>query len=172
MAPVAYSFDGLIDEVRIHEPRLDPAESVAASSARSSLRPRSSRAPGPAGRAFRPWPLRRLLHPLRYTEEWENPWRVGDAADVVVRFDETPKRLVFWRGTSYIPAWVTENGIWYTNEFYETQVPAMATSAEPMADKQARFSHARILESNDARAVVLWRYAPVSVNYELVYIDP
>jgi len=41
-----------------------------------------------------------------------------------------------------------------------------------MADKQARFSHPRILESNEARVVVLWRYAPVSVNYDLVNIDP
>ena len=90
----------------------------------------------------------------------------------MVRFDETPSRLIFWRGTSYIPAWVTENGIWYTNEFYETQVPTMPTSAEPMADKQARFSHPRIIESNDARVVVLWRYAPVSVHYELVNVDP
>jgi hypothetical protein len=97
---------------------------------------------------------------------------VGNAADVVVRFDQTPNRLVFWRGTSYIPAWVTENGIWYTNEFDETQIPTMPTSAEPMADKQARFSYPRILESSDARVVVLWRYAPVSVNYALVFVDP
>ena len=48
----------------------------------------------------------------------------------------------------------------------------MPTSAEPMADKQARFSHPRILESNDARVVVLWRYAPVSVHYDLVNVDP
>jgi hypothetical protein len=41
-----------------------------------------------------------------------------------------------------------------------------------MADKQARFSHARILESNDARAVVLWRYAPVTVETEPVFPDP
>ena len=169
VAPVAFSFDGIIDEVRIYDRALAPSEA-------------SRTAPKPAG----PAPLAPPVLPsgpkgpgrfgayytrLRYSEEWENPWRVGEAADVVVRFDETPNRLVFWRGTSYIPAWVTENGIWYTNEFYETQIPAMPTSAEPMADKQARFSHARILESNDARVVVLWRYAPVSVNDELVNVD-
>jgi len=47
----------------------------------------------------------------------------------------------------------------------------MPTSAEPMADKQARYSFPRILESNAARVVVQWRYAPVSVNYELVFVD-
>jgi hypothetical protein len=172
VAPVAFSFDGILDEVRIYDAALDPAETKAASSRLKPVGPPPLRPPvlpaGPKG----PGRFGAYYSRLRYAEEWENPWRVGEAADVVVRFDETPNRLVFWRGTSYIPAWVTENGIWYTNEFYETQVPAMPTSAEPMADKQARFSHARILESHDARVVVLWRYAPVSVNYDLVNIDP
>ncbi|MCX6574751.1 MAG: LamG domain-containing protein, partial [Candidatus Aminicenantes bacterium] len=172
VAPVAYSFDGIIDEVRISDAALNPSEAVAASSRVKPSGPSPLGPPvlpaGPKG----PGRFGAYYTRLRYAEEWENPWRVGDAADVVVRFDETPNRLVFWRGTSYIPAWVTENGIWYTNEFYETQVPAMATSAEPMADKQALFSHARILESSEARVVVLWRYAPVSVNDDLVNIDP
>jgi len=172
VAPVAFSFDGIIDEVRIYDAALAPAEAGAASTRLRPTGPPPLRPPvlpaGPKG----PGRFGAYYARLRYAEEWENPWRVGDAADVVVRFDETANRLVFWRGTSYIPAWVTENGIWYTNEFYETQVPAMPTSAEPMADKQARFSHPRILESSDARVVVLWRYAPVSVNYDLVNVDP
>ena len=172
VAPVAFSFDGIIDELRIYDAALGPSEAAAASArVRPSghaplgppVLPSGPKAPGRFGAYYTR---------LRYAEEWENPWRVGEAADVVVRFDETPNRLVFWRGTSYIPAWVTENGIWYTNEFYETQVPRMPTSAEPMADKQARFSHPRILESSDSRVVVLWRYAPVSVDYDLVNVDP
>ncbi|MCX6574670.1 MAG: hypothetical protein NTX99_11880, partial [Candidatus Aminicenantes bacterium] len=163
---------GIIDEVRISDAALNPSEAVAASSRVKPSGPSPLGPPvlpsGPKG----PGRFGAYYARLRYAEEWENPWRVGEAADVVVRFDDTANRLVFWRGTSYIPAWVTENGIWYTNEFYETQVPAMPTSAEPMADKQALFSHARILESNEARVVVLWRYAPVSVNDDLVNIDP
>jgi len=172
VAPVAFSFDGIIDEVRIYDAALGAAEASAAASRLRPAGPAPLRPPvlpsGPKG----PGRFGAYYTRLRYAEEWEKPWRVGEAADVVVRFDETPNRLVFWRGTSYIPAWITENGIWYTNEFYETQVPAMPTSAEPMADKQARFSHPRILESHDARVVVLWRYAPVSVNYDLVNVDP
>ncbi len=172
VAPVAFSFDGLLDEVRLYDAVLDPAEARAAWSRLKPSGPPPLRPPvlpaGPKG----PGRFGAYYARLRYAEEWENPWRVGEAADVVVRFDETANRLVFWRGTSYIPAWVTENGIWYTNEFYETQVPAMPTSAEPMADKQARFSHPRIIESHDARVVVLWRYAPVSVHYDLVNVDP
>lgn len=172
VATVAFSFDGLLDEVRIYDAALSPTEVKAIASRLKPSGPPPLQPPvlpaGPKG----PGRFGAYYTRLRYAEEWENPWRVGEAADVVVRFDETPNRLVFWRGTSYIPAWVTENGIWYTNEFYETQVPTMATSAEPMADKQARFSHARILESHEARVVVLWRYAPVSVDYDLVNVDP
>jgi len=171
VAPVAFSFDGIIDEVRIYDAALRPAEADVAWSRLRPAGPPPLRPPilpsGPKG----PGRFGAYYTRLLYAEEWENPWRVGEAADVVVRFDETSNRLVFWRGTSYIPAWVTENGIWYTNEFYETQVPGMPTSAEPMADKQARFSHPRILESHDARVVVLWRYAPVSVHYDLVNVD-
>jgi len=171
VAPVAFSFDGIIDEVRIYDRVLGAGESAAAYAALAPSGPAPLRPPvlpsGPKG----PGRFGAYYTRLEYAEEWENPWRVGDAADVVVRFDESPNRLIFWRGTSYIPTWVTENGIWYTNEFYETQHQAMETSAEPMADKQARFSHARILESSDARVVVLWRYAPVSVNYDLVNVD-
>ena len=30
--------------------------------------------------------------------------RLGPDADVVVRFEQSPMRLVFWQGTNYIPA--------------------------------------------------------------------
>ena len=140
VAPVAFSFNGLIDEVRLHE-GVVPVSELEASYARLAPSGPAPLAPpalpsGPAG----PGRFGAYYTRLNFAEEWERPWRVGDAADVVVRFDETPNRLVFWRGTSYIPAWVTENGIWYTNEFYETQSDPMTISSEPMADKQARFS--------------------------------
>ena len=172
VAPVSFSFNGILDEIKLYARALTAVDAHSAYASLEPAGPAPLRPPvlpaGPPG----PGRFGAYYTRLEYAEEWERPWRVGDAADVVVRFDETPNRLVFWRGTSYIPAWVTENGIWYTNEFYETQSQGMPTSAEPMADKQARFSHARILESNDARVVVLWRYAPVSVDYDLVNVDP
>lgn len=88
-----------------------------------------------------------------------------------MRFDQSPYWFAFWRGTSYIPHWVTENGIWYDNEFTETFPPGMVGSAEPMSDKQCRYSHVRILESSEARAVVHWRYAPIGVGYLPAYQD-
>ncbi len=97
---------------------------------------------------------------LNYEESWDAPWRIGDHADVVVRFDTGGHKFVFWRGTSYIPCWVTDTGIWYTNEFVErngAQSPNTRGCCEPMSDKQCRYSHVRIIENTDARVVVHWR---------------
>jgi hypothetical protein len=112
---------------------------------------------------------------LKYSARWDEPWRVGDHADVVVRFDDGGHKFVFWRGTSYIPCWVTDTGIWYTNEFVERRghhSPNTEGCVEPMSDKQCRFSHVRVIENTDARVVVHWRYAPVDVRYEHPFIDP
>jgi len=112
---------------------------------------------------------------LKYHPQWDRPWRVGKHADVVVRFDNGGHRFVFWRGTSYIPCWVTDTGLWYTNEFVERRghhSPNTQGCVEPMSDKQCRYSHVRIIESNNARVVVHWRYAPVDVRYEHPFIDP
>jgi len=166
VSDVAYSFDGLIDEVRIHDRALTQF-SIAQPPAQAPLGPPILPS-GPKG----PGRFGAYYTRLRYSEEWERLWRVGDQPDVVVRFENHPTRFVFWRGTSYVPAWVTENGILYVNEFYENQRDGMPTSAEPMADKQARFSTVKILENTPARVVVQWRYAPVSVHYEPVFVDP
>jgi hypothetical protein len=83
-------------------------------------------------------------------------------SDVVVRFDDSPVQLVFWQGANYVPAWVTENNNWYTDEFMEIYGPPRCPygeDCEPMSDKQSRYSHVRILESTTARTVVHWRYA-------------
>ncbi len=94
---------------------------------------------------------------LKFYEAWDKPWPVADQADVVISFDDNAHKFAFWRGTSYIPHWITENGIWFNNEFLETW--DVNGCHEPMSDKRCQFSNVRILESNDARAVVHWRYA-------------
>jgi hypothetical protein len=110
---------------------------------------------------------------LKFDPAWDKPWRIGDAADVVVRFDDGSHRFVFWHGTSYIPHWVTDNGIWFNNEFLERKANSSGLKGciEPMSDKQCRYSHVRVLENNDARAVVHWRYAPVDVEYRHPFAD-
>jgi hypothetical protein len=106
---------------------------------------------------------------LSYYDAWDAAWRVTDYSDIVIAFDETPCRFVFWRGTTYIPHWVTENGIWYDNEFNETW--SEKGCHEPMSDKHCRYARIRVIENNDARVVVKWRYALVDNWYQFANIN-
>ncbi|MHA2006329.1 MAG: LamG-like jellyroll fold domain-containing protein [Promethearchaeota archaeon] len=108
---------------------------------------------------------------LKYTKEWDRLWRIREHADVVVNFDDAPYSFVFWHGANYIPHWVTGNGIWYTNEFNEAWAPNVSGSAEPMSDKQCKYTHVRIIESNDARVIVHWRYALIDTRGVQANID-
>jgi hypothetical protein len=125
---------------------------------------------GPAG----PQEFGAVYSTLKYTLEWDRRWRISDDADVVVQFDTGPYKFVFWHGCSYIPCWATEqNGPWFTNEFFERRgwLGGGDSMMEPMSDKQCRYSHVRVVEDNDARVVVHWRYTPCDLNYNVGYID-
>jgi len=108
---------------------------------------------------------------LKYTKEWDRLWRIREHADVVVNFDDAQYSFVFWHGANYIPHWVTGNGIWYTNEFNEAWEPNVSGSAEPMSDKRCRHTHVRIIESNNARVIVHWRYALIDTRGVQANID-
>ncbi|HYG34790.1 MAG TPA: LamG domain-containing protein [Clostridia bacterium] len=169
---VVYDYlDGTLDELNIHSRALS-AEDISQVfqttkvPAEVPLPPRVLPS-GPSG----PGPFGAFYTHLQFYPQWDQPWRVSDYPDVVVRFDQAPIRFVFWRGTSYIPNWVTENGIWYNNEFNETWTGVQGCG-EPMSDKQCRFSNVRVIESSEARAVVHWRYALVDVFYTHARVDP
>jgi hypothetical protein len=101
-------------------------------------------------------------------------WPVGGDPDVVVRFDSSPARLVFWRGTRYSPAWVSGNGLWMADQSVEAWKTGDADTDgcfEHMQDRHCRYSHVRIIENHDARTVVHWRYAPVSSKDNLWNVD-
>lgn len=174
--PVWYSLDGILDEVKIYGRSLSSEEITNAY--------RSVSAPG--GEVL-PWPalpagpvgagsFGAYYATLKFEDVWDRLRRIGPDSDVVVRFDQAPIRLVFWQGTNYIPAWVTENGKWYNDQFVEAYgKPGCpdGEDCEPMSDKQSRYSHVRILESSAARAVVHWRYALAEViNSKGAYPDP
>jgi hypothetical protein len=173
--PFLYSFDGLMDEVVIYDHALNPA-GIATAYASVKLPKEDplvfpALPSGPVG----PGPFGAYYSELKFSEMWDGPRRIGPNSDVVVRFDNSPIRLVFWQGLNYIPAWVTENGKWYTNEFLETWGLGCTDGGdcEPMSDKQERYSHVRILESTGARAVVHWRYALNETNfYKGANVDP
>jgi Concanavalin A-like lectin/glucanases superfamily len=174
--PVRYSLDGILDELRIYNHSLTAQEIAAAY---AEVHP-------PSGDAL-PWPVLPSGPPgagrfgafyttLKYDELWDEPRRVGSDSDVVVRFDQSPIRMVFWQGTNYGGDWVSENNKWYTDEFLETggkvDCPG-GEDCEPMSDKQNRYSRVRILESTDARSVVHWRYGLCEVvNYACANPDP
>ena len=107
---------------------------------------------------------------LNYYKEWDDLWRVSDVPDVFVRFDQSPVQLVFWRGASFVPCWVTENGIWYLNEWLETWGSDVVSCAEPIMDRHCRYSHVRLIENTEARVVIHWRYALSDAQYTVAAV--
>jgi hypothetical protein len=155
-----FFLDGLLDEVEIavgarSEAELRRRHAALAGAPPPALSDRSRFPTGPRGHGdFGAFHTR-----LDYYEEWDALWRVGEVPDLFVRFAGSPVQLVFWRGASFVPCWVTENDIWYTNEWLETWGADVASCAEPIMDRQCRYSHVRLIENTPARVVVHWRYA-------------
>ena len=173
---VWYSFDGILDELSMFQQALS-AEQVMSEYSRmqapaGDVLPYAQLPSGPAGAG----PFGAYYATLKYHELWGAPRRVGRDSDVVVRFDDAPVRRGSWQGTNYIPAWVTENGKWYTDEFVETWGAANCPGGEdcePMSDKQNRYAHVRILENTPARAVIHVRYGQCEVeHYDCANPDP
>ena len=166
---VWYSLDGILDEVAIYDRALSADE----------IQQTYASAHAPAGDVV-PWPVLPPGPPaagpfgafyatLKLEDTWDRLRRIGPDSDVVVRFDDSPARLVFWQGAGYVPYWLTENGTGYTDEFlegYASECPDTG-DCEPMSDKQDRYSRVNIVESTDARVVVHWRYALAEVVHYL-----
>jgi Concanavalin A-like lectin/glucanases superfamily len=173
--PVWYSLDGILDEVEIYDRRLSDKELadtyVAVKAPDGEVLPWQKMPSGPTGEGR----FGAYFTTLHYQDTWDRMRRTGPDSDVVVRFDLAPIRLVFWQGTNYVPAWVTENDKWYTDEFVETWGKGcpLGGDCEPMSDKQERYSHVSVVESNNARVVVHWRYAlPEVEEYKIAWPDP
>ncbi len=163
----SYSFDGLIDEVRIYDTALSDSQ-VRLSYNRFKPVYSIVENPDMDSRVLPCGENRRQFGAyytnLKFYETWDNKWRFGDYPDVVVEFDLSPTKFVFWRGTGYIPMLVNEREQWYSNEFNETWGTSGGQGCqEPMSDKESYTNHARIIESTPARVVVHWRYPLVDV---------
>jgi hypothetical protein len=155
--------DGLLDEVKIHGRALSEAEATGAYAAAQPgvIQPLKFRVlpSGPEG----PGEFGAYYTRLNYAPEWERHWRVGEDCDILVRFDESPSRIVFWRGMNYGAAYVSENGLWAGDQSLEAN-SAETGCYEHMADKRCERSTARIIENNEARVVVHARYACVGID--------
>ena len=165
-----YAFDGIMDEIRIFDRALSAEElsksheavrPVSAPDLALPQLPSGTRGPGRFGAYYTK---------LRYDDGWDALWPVGPAADIVVQFDDSPVRVVFWRGTRYGPAWVMENGQWLADQSVETW-DGTEGCYEHMEDPRCLYSQVRILESTEARVVVHWRYAPVSSRDHFWRVD-
>ncbi|MDY7109273.1 MAG: FAD-dependent oxidoreductase [Planctomycetota bacterium] len=169
-----WCLDGAIDELKIHDRALSSQEvaeafASAAPVAECEIQPRRMPS-GPKG----PGRFGAVYCKLEYYEQWDALWRVDDHPDVLVRFDESPVRVVFWRGSRYSPGWVTNEDQWMADqsvEAWRTGEEDTDGCFEHMQDRLCRYSHVRIIESNDARTVVHWRYAPVSSKNNLWNVD-
>jgi len=162
--------DGIIDELKIYNAPLQAEDMAKAFAANQT-----DEAPDLPARILPSGPkspgiFRAVNTTLEYYEAWDAPWAIDQDADIVIQFDESDCKFVFWHGTAYIPNWVTENDIWFNNGFNEGWNDH--GSCEPMSDKKAKYSSVKIVESNDARVVVQWRYALVDVLGTFAFEDP
>jgi len=166
-------FDGLIDEVKIYDTALssEQIDQSYRATKPAEVQPLQWRQM-PSGPADASTTFGAAYCRLNYAEELEKLWRVGPDPDILVTFDGSPIRMVFWRGTNYGAAWVTENGKWMGDQSLEATGNSTGWGcSEHMSDKQSRYSYVRLIENNDARVVVHWRYAISDIIYGISRID-
>ncbi|MQY77740.1 MAG: hypothetical protein GH151_00865 [Bacteroidetes bacterium] len=168
--PSWFSLDGICDEIKIYSEALSEKDIN-----RGVLEIKQVGQPDIADRILPSGPAGHgrfgayYTH-LKYYEEWDALWRVGDHSDIVVQFDDSPVRVVFWRGTRYSPVWVMENGQWMADQSAE-YFDEVDGCFEHMIDPHCLYSHVRIIENTEARGVIHWRYIPSTVRKKFSQVD-
>ena len=179
--PSWWSLDGLLDEVKIHDrpltaPEIQSSWAADKTASAPSIPPRHFPNVAKGTKRFGAYQAR-----LEYYEQWDALWQNAGQPDIVVKFDELPVQMAFWRGTRYSPCWVTENGKWMADQSLEGGVwpeelrrrnyQGAVGCCEHMSDAQCRFTHVEIVENTDARVVIHWRYAMVDAAYRFANYD-
>jgi hypothetical protein len=172
----SFSLDGLVDEVKIYDVAL--SDQQVAESYKNYLANKELFAEVEMDKRVLPEGENRqkfgayFTH-LNFYDIWDNLWRFSEHPDVVVEFDTSPAKFVFWRGVGYIPMMVNDMGQWYSNEFNETWNRSGGEGCqEPMSDKESYNNHARIIENTPARTVVHWRYPLIDVKHVMAnFVD-
>jgi len=159
--PYWFSLDAALDEIKIYNKALNEEEisqiyetqkQTATPDIPLRVLPYGPKSPGRFGAYYTK---------LKYYWEWDDLWQVAEHPDIVVQFDNSPVRVIFWRGTRYSPAWVTDNNLWMADQSVEAWNNREGCY-EHMQDRHCKYSHVRIIENSKARVVIHWRYAPVS----------
>jgi len=160
-------FDGLIDEVQLFDTALKKDEIVELYNTIQIVNNQPLEYRKMPSGTDKSMPFGAYYSRLKYSPGWDALWVGSDYPDVVVRFSNSPVKLVFWRGTGYIPAMVSENGIWMTDQSMENFVHGECYEA--MGDKQCRYSHVRIIENSPARCVIHWRHALAGIKHQILH---
>ena len=111
-----WSLDGLLDEIKIHDRPLAEKEiqglwAADKPSAAPNIPARRFPDVTKGSNRFGAYPAK-----LDYYEQWDALWQMAGEEDIVVKFDELPVQMVFWKGTRFSPCWVTENGKWMADQ--------------------------------------------------------
>lgn len=85
---------------------------------------------------------------------------------VRLRFPGSPAAFVFWDRACNVPWWDIDQYA-ASNEFIEAWGAGTQGCAEPMQDRECRYSRVELLEQSPARAVVRWRYALADARYRI-----
>lgn len=85
----------------------------------------------------------------------------GEALVVTFPFNA---KFVFWSKASFIPWWEMDQAV-MSNEFVETWGFGAEGCAEPMQDRENRYSKVQIIENSPARIKIKWRYALNDAHY-------
>lgn len=157
-----FGIEGLIDEVNLYNRPLSSIEvkKLFKAGDKNATVLSKRELPNPKQSGFK------LEHnTLKYHKLWDNLFADSGYEDVAITFDNLPTKLIFWRGMSYGPAWVMENNTWHHDQSFEFGDDHGLV--EHMGDKEARYTHIRVIEDTPARKVVHWRYAVPAVTYRL-----
>ncbi|MFA5817566.1 MAG: LamG domain-containing protein, partial [Bacteroidales bacterium] len=172
--PSRYSLDGIVDEIKIYDKCLTANEiKDIYTSVKPENEPRFDARRFPTVKSSGRFGANYTR--LSFYPEWDALWPVGEFNDVVVQFDDSPVKIMFWRGTRYSPCLVSENGKWMADQSRETgnnwflsqgSRDEMPTGCmEHMSDAQTRSSRVAIIENSEARVVVNWRYLQMDVKF-------
>ena len=89
---------------------------------------------------------------LKYYPGWDNLWLVEEDPDIVICFEKSPVKLIFWREIRYGASWVSENENWMTDqsvEAWENSAVDGEGCFEHMQDRHCRFSDSDIPAGNN-----------------------
>ena len=89
-------------------------------------------------------------------EDFEQFSRTGEYADIIVDLGTNNGKLVFWRGSSYLPYWETAKGKWYLGEL----VQRSGDGTDKRPDKVNTYSVVKIVENTSESVIIHWRYYP------------